>query len=131
MVVRLSDIRAKTGKKCIFCVFRLFLPLCQTASRPYRLSYINALRINQSYQPKDKSEKFSRKNFENWRFWKNDLFFWRPFWNFFFKKKKKCFILMLKGQSFLASKVGSKFWWLSWLSAVFHPGQTFCTQVYY
>ena len=49
MVVRLSDIRAKTGKKCIFCVFRLFLPLCRTASRPYRLSYINALRINQSY----------------------------------------------------------------------------------
>ena len=38
MAVRLSDIRAKTGKKCIFCVFRLFLPLCQTASWPYRLS---------------------------------------------------------------------------------------------
>ena len=49
MVVRLSDIRAKTGKKCIFWVFRLFLPICQTASRLYRLSYINALRINQSY----------------------------------------------------------------------------------
>ena len=49
MVVRLSDIRAKTGKKCIFCVFRLFLPLRRTASRPYRLSYINALRINQFY----------------------------------------------------------------------------------
>ena len=49
MVVRLSDIRAKTGKKCIFCVFRLFLPLCQTASQPYRLSYINGLCINQSY----------------------------------------------------------------------------------
>ena len=43
MAVRLSDIRAKAGKKCIFCVFRLFLPLCRTASRPYRLSYINAL----------------------------------------------------------------------------------------
>ena len=45
MAVRLSDISSKTGKKCVFCVFRLFLPLCQTASRPYRLSYINALRI--------------------------------------------------------------------------------------
>ena len=27
MVVRLSDISSKTGKKCIFCVFRLFLSL--------------------------------------------------------------------------------------------------------
>ena len=44
----LSDIRTKTGKKCFYCVFWLFLPLCQTASRPYRLSYINALRINHS-----------------------------------------------------------------------------------
>ena len=49
MVVRLSDIRTKTGKSCIFCVFMLFLPLCQTVSQPYRLSYIKALRINQSY----------------------------------------------------------------------------------
>ena len=49
MVVRLSDISSKTGKKCIFCVFRLFLSLCQTASRPHRLSHTNALRINQFY----------------------------------------------------------------------------------
>ena len=33
MVVRLSDISSKTGRKCFFCVFRLFLSLCQTASR--------------------------------------------------------------------------------------------------
>ena len=37
---------------------------------------------------------------------------------------------MLKGQSFLVSKVGSKFWWLPCFPAVFHPGQTFCTWVY-
>jgi hypothetical protein len=49
MAVRLSDIRSKTGKKCIICVFRLFLPLCLTASQPYRLRYINALCLNQSY----------------------------------------------------------------------------------
>ena len=49
MAVRLSDISSKTGKKCIFCVFRPFLSLCRTASRPYRLSHIAALRINQSY----------------------------------------------------------------------------------
>ena len=41
-----------------------------------------------------------------------------------------CFILMLKCQSFLSSKVGSKFWWLPWFPAVFYPGQTFCTRVY-
>ena len=29
-------------------VFELFLSLCRTASRPYRLSHTNALRINQS-----------------------------------------------------------------------------------
>ena len=49
MVMRLSDISSKTGKKCIFCVFRLFLSLCRTASWPYRLSHTNALRINQFY----------------------------------------------------------------------------------
>ena len=93
MVVRLSDIRAETGKKCFFCVFRLFFPLCQTASQPQMLSYINAFRINQSYLPKDQSVKFSRKNFENWGFWKTAILkighfenwpFWIFFFNFFF-----------------------------------------------
>ena len=49
MAVRLSDISSKTGKKCIFWVFRLSVSLCWTASRPYRLSHMNALRIIQSY----------------------------------------------------------------------------------
>ena len=49
MVVRLSDISSKTGKKCIFGVLMLFLSLCRTASQPYRLSHTNALRINQFY----------------------------------------------------------------------------------
>ena len=39
MVVRQSDISSKTGKNRVFCVFRLFLSLCQTASRPYSLSH--------------------------------------------------------------------------------------------
>ena len=39
MAMRLSDISSKTGKKCIFCVFRLFLSLHRTASWPYRLSH--------------------------------------------------------------------------------------------
>ena len=49
MVVRMFDIRAKTGKKCIFCVFKLFLLLYQTPSRPYRFGYIIAIHINQFY----------------------------------------------------------------------------------
>ena len=49
VVVRLSDISSKPGKKCIYGAFRLFLSLCRTASRPYRLSHINPLCINQSY----------------------------------------------------------------------------------
>ena len=34
MVVRMSDLSSKTGKKCIFVVFRPFVSLCQTASQP-------------------------------------------------------------------------------------------------
>ena len=39
--------------------------------------------------------KFSRKNFENRRFWKLSFFFSRPFWNFFF-----CFLPMKISQCF-------------------------------
>ena len=68
-------ISSETGKRCIFCGFRQFLSLCRTASQPYRLSHTNALRINEYYQPKDRSMKFSQKNIENWQFWKTQ-FFW-------------------------------------------------------
>ena len=86
MVVRLSDISSKTGKICIFSVFRPFLSLCRTASRLFRLSQINVLRINQFYQPKDQSIKFSRIFFENWRFWKIS-FVLAAILKFFFSKK--------------------------------------------
>ena len=49
MVVRLSDKSSKTAKKYRKCIFWLFLSFCQTASRPYTLSYIDALCIIQSY----------------------------------------------------------------------------------
>ena len=49
VAVRLSDISSKTGKKCIFGVFRVFLSLCQTVSQPQKLRQTNALRINQFY----------------------------------------------------------------------------------
>ena len=50
----------------------------------------------------------------------------------FLSKEKKyfCFILMYISQSFLACKVGLKFWWLPWFPAIFYLGQTFCTRVY-
>ena len=91
MAVRLSDISPKTGKKCIFCVFRPFLSLCRTASRPYRLSHIAALRINQFYYPKDRSIKFSQKNIENWRSPENDfcLVFWFLVFGYWVVQKKK------------------------------------------
>jgi hypothetical protein len=38
MAVRLSNISSKTGKKCIFDVFKPFLSLCRTASQSYGLS---------------------------------------------------------------------------------------------
>ena len=118
MVVRLSEIRVKTGKKCIFCIFRLFLPLCQTTSWPYRLSYINGLRINQSSSPKDQSVKFSQKNFKNWRFWKTAILKNRPFWIFFFIKKNFfCFIFMKISPNLYGRMDGSKFWGFPWFPA--------------
>ena len=106
------------------CIFYLFLPLCQTASWPYRLSWINGLRINQFYWPKDQPVKFSQKSFENWRFWKMAILkngdfekwrFWKmailknwPFLIFFFKKKFFCFILMKISPNLYGRLKGSK-----------------------
>ena len=101
MAVRMSDISSKT---CIFC---LFLSLRRTVSQPYRLSHINALRIDQSYWPKDQSSKFAQTFFENWRFWKLS-FFESVILDFF------CFIPMKIGQRVLGIKDGSKFWLLPW-----------------
>ena len=56
----------KTPKKHSLTV----LSFCRTASRPYRLSQINALRFNQSYYPKNQFMKISWKNIENWQSWK-------------------------------------------------------------
>ena len=86
IAVRLSDISSKMAKKHKKCIFGLFLSLCRTASRPYRLSHTNALRINEFYSPKDRCMKFSQKNIENWRFWKM-TFFWVGHFEFHFFKK--------------------------------------------
>ena len=66
----LAPKQPKNTKNAFFC---LFWSLCQTVSRPYRLSHINALHINQSYTSKDQSQKFSQKNIENWRSPENDF----------------------------------------------------------
>ena len=49
VAVRLSDKSSKTAKKYRKCIFWLFLSFCQTASLPYTWSYIDALRIIQTY----------------------------------------------------------------------------------
>ena len=46
IVVRLSNISSKTGKKWFYGVFRLFLHLCRTVLQPYRLSHVNFLCMN-------------------------------------------------------------------------------------
>ena len=73
--------------------------------KPYRLSHINALRINQSYQPKDQFMKFSQKLFENWSFWKTQ-FLSRPFWNFNLKKKNLFLLHPYENQSKLIGYQG-------------------------
>ena len=59
--------------------------------------------------------KFSRKNFENWRFWKMAIFEKRPFWIFFSKKKFFfCFILMKISPNLHGRMDGLKFWCFPW-----------------
>ena len=102
MAMRLSYISSKTGKKCIFCVFRLFLSLCLTASRPYRLSHTNALfaSINPSNQ---------RTN--PWNFWEKILRIGGTGkWVFFLVGHFEFFLL--HSHENMVSKNFSKFWWL-------------------
>jgi hypothetical protein len=111
---------------------RLILRLCRTASWPYRLSHINALHINQSYQPKGQSMKFSQILFENWRFWKIQ-FFWVSHFDFFFSKKNQfffCFIPMKISQRFLDIMDVTKFWRLPWFPAKNNTPQTLLGGVY-
>jgi hypothetical protein len=94
MVVRLSGISPKKAKKNQKCIFCLFFSFFRTATRTYRLSHINALRINQFYTCKDQSQKFSGKNIENWRSPENDfcLVFWFLVFGYWVVQKKICFV---------------------------------------
>ena len=51
MVIRLSDLRPKTGKKHKECIFACFRP--HIGQPDYWLSHIDAFCINSSYWPKD------------------------------------------------------------------------------
>ena len=118
MVVRLSDISSKTGKKCIFGVFRPFLSLSLTVSQP-SMFFASINPTNERTNPRNFHKKVLRiGDFEK------EAFFCRPFWNFF------CFILMLKGQSLLVSKDGLKFWCLPWFPAKNDMDETFLSRVY-
>ena len=66
MVVSLSDIRAKTGKKCIFCLFGLFLPLYQTASRLLCRRCINRSKKREKRCCSSRSEKIGTKCCGSW-----------------------------------------------------------------
>ena len=62
--------------------------------------------------------KFSQKNFENWRFWKMAILKNRPFWIFFFGKKKYfCLIPMKISHKLCDSINGTQFWWFPWFPA--------------
>ena len=77
-------------KKCIFGIFRPSLSLCRTASRPYRVSHIHVLCINQSYYPNDQSMKCSLKIWRIGNFEKLSLF-WSAILIFFPSKYVFCF----------------------------------------
>jgi hypothetical protein len=105
MVVRLSNLRSKTGKKCLFCLFCPFWTLCRTAWQPYRSSHIDALRISLSHWLKDQ------------KYWelavlKNSFFLCRPLWIFFLLHPHENQLKFLD-----LGRNGSKFWWLLWFPA--------------
>ena len=113
----------KNRQKCIFGVFGLFLSLLWTASQPYRLSHINALYIDQCYLSKDQSMKFSRKNVENWQFWKCHFF---SVGHSEFSKIFFCFIPMKISRKLCVRMEGTQFLWLLWFTAKNDPQQVLC-----
>ena len=91
MIERLSNVSLKTGKNCFFCVcFRLFLPLRRTASSHDHIGWATSMPFASINSTNTRTNP--------WNFHKNNLrigdfekpsFLCRPFWNFFFQKKKK------------------------------------------
>ena len=94
MAVRLSDIRPKTGKICIFCVFMPFASINPTNPRTNLWNF------------GDNCSAFGGS-------WKTQ-FFWVGHFEFFFSKKIIffCFILIQISHNLWGTKDFSKFWWL-------------------
>ena len=90
------------AQKCIFGIFWLFLSFFRRASRPYTLSYINALHIIQSIW------EIFEKIFLELAIWKNELFLSRPF---------RIFLLLpMKISPNLYGRMdGTKFWCFPWI----------------
>ena len=86
MAVRLSDISSKMAKKHKKCIFGLFLSLCRTPSRPFRLPmpFASMNSTNPATAPWNFHKKILRiGDFEKWPFFESAIlnFF---FGNFFF-----------------------------------------------
>ena len=118
-LVRLSDISTKTGKKCIFCVFRPFLSLCQSHRHigwATSMLFASINRTNPWTNPWNYLGKrlrisdFKKLSFFDIAIW----FFFLLHWH-----ENNC-------QSLLAGKDGSKFW----SSQTWQHFQIFCTRVY-
>ena len=118
-------------KNSVFCVFRLFLSLCQTASQPYTFSHTSALRIKQFYKPKDQTIKISWKNIENCRSWKT-----RFFWGGHFEFSKSAILIFFLLH--LCEKSSPFIWGIIFFCTMDGPSrilkktsfQFFCTRLY-
>ena len=109
----------------------IFMGLRRTTWRPYRLSHIDALRINQSYYPKDQSVKFWQKLLSFWRCWKTQFFFESAILIVFFQKKKYfCFIPMKIGHKLCVRMDGTQFLILWWFTAKNEGGNHKISWVY-
>ena len=88
--------------------FSCKLSLHRTAWQPYRLSHIDALRINQSYYSKVQSVKVWWKLLSFWQRWKTQ-FFWVSHFDFFSKKDFFfCFIPMKISHKLCVSMDGTQ-----------------------
>ena len=76
MIVRLSNIKSKTAKKCLFGVFRPFLSLCRTASWPCPLHQSIPLTQEPIHEILVEIAQLLA-------MLKNSVFLSRPFWIFF------------------------------------------------
>ena len=115
--------RAKTTKK--ICIFSPFLSLHRLGQPNGPISSATLMPFTSIYptNPRTNPWNFHKKYWEL-AILKNSFFFQSAILIFF------CLIPMKISQSYLAIKDRSKFWWLTWFSAINHPDKTFLSRVY-